>query len=79
MEISMAANFLAGTILVSMGIIVMIGCIVIINNIVSKFWKPVKVAVFHSLMTDKVDGDIIQVSNKPTVKETVTSHSLKIK
>ena len=53
MEVTMAANFLAGTILVMMGLVVLVGGAVIINNLFSKYWKPVRVAVFHSLMTDK--------------------------
>lgn len=41
MEIESAANFLAGTILVGIGFIVIICVVVIINNILHKYWKPV--------------------------------------
>ena len=53
MEISSAAIFLANTILITTGLVVLVGGAVIINNLISKYWKPVKVAVFHSLLTDK--------------------------
>jgi hypothetical protein len=37
-----AAVFLAGSILTALGFIVVVISIVIINNIIAKFWKPVK-------------------------------------
>lgn len=62
MEVTMAANFLAGTILVIVSLVVLAGGIVVINNIFSKYWKPVKVAVFHSILSDK------QESSEPKLK-----------
>ena len=42
MDVENAANILAGSILTGLAFIVFVIVIVIINNIFSKFWKPVK-------------------------------------
>lgn len=41
MNMEQAAVFLAGSILTMMGMIVIIAGIVIINNIIVKYWKPI--------------------------------------
>ena len=38
-----AAVFLAGSILTALGFVVIIGAIVIVNNILNKYWKPVRI------------------------------------
>jgi hypothetical protein len=38
-----AAVFLAGSILTALGFVVVIIAIVIVNNILHKYWKPVKI------------------------------------
>ena len=38
-----AAVFLAGSILTALGFIVVVAAIVAINNIISKYWKPVRI------------------------------------
>jgi hypothetical protein len=38
-----AAVFLAGSILTMLGFIVVIAGVVVINNIIHKYWKPVKI------------------------------------
>jgi hypothetical protein len=43
MDMDQAAVFLGGSILTMLGFIVVIIGIVAINNIISKFWKPVKI------------------------------------
>lgn len=40
-DVENAASFLAGSILISLGIIIFIICCVVINNIIHKYWKPV--------------------------------------
>ena len=42
MDMDTAATFLAGSILSMMGFVVVVIGIVIINNIFSRYWKPVK-------------------------------------
>ena len=38
-----AAVFLAGSILTALGFVVVIGAIIIVNNLLSKYWKPVRI------------------------------------
>jgi HKD family nuclease len=38
-----AAVFLAGSILTALGFIVVIGAAVLVNNLLSKYWKPVRI------------------------------------
>jgi hypothetical protein len=43
MDMDQAAVFLAGSILTALGFVVVIIAIVIVNNILHKYWKPVKI------------------------------------
>lgn len=43
MDIESAANFLVGSILSGLGFCILAIVIVFINNILSKYWKPVKI------------------------------------
>jgi len=43
MDMDQAAVFLAGSILTMLGFIVVVAGVVAINNIVHKYWKPVKI------------------------------------
>jgi hypothetical protein len=40
MDMDQAAVFLAGSILTAMGMIVFVIALVVINNIIHKYWKP---------------------------------------
>ena len=42
MDMDQAAVFLAGSILTALGFIVVIAGVVVINNILHKYWKPVR-------------------------------------
>ena len=41
MNIEQASNFLIGSILVGVGFIVLVAVMVVINNILSRYWRPV--------------------------------------
>ena len=42
MDMDQAAVFLAGSVLFALGIVILvIGCVVV-NNVIHKFWKPIK-------------------------------------
>jgi hypothetical protein len=41
MDMDQAAVFLAGSILTALGFMVVIGAVVVINNLLHKYWKPV--------------------------------------
>ena len=43
MDMDQAAVFLAGSILTVLGFIVVIGGFVVVNNILHKYWKPVRI------------------------------------
>ena len=43
MDMDQAAVFLAGSILTALGFVVVIISIVVINNILHKYWKPVRI------------------------------------
>jgi len=43
MDMDQAAVFLGGSILTMLGFVVVVAGIVAINNIFSKFWKPVRI------------------------------------
>jgi hypothetical protein len=45
MNFEPAVNFLVGTILVSVGIFLVAMIMLLLNNIFSKYWKPVKVFI----------------------------------
>ena len=38
-----AAVFLAGSILTALGFIVVVAAVVAVNNIIAKYWKPVRI------------------------------------
>ena len=43
MDMDSAAAFLAGSILYGVGIVFGLVCCVVINNILNRFWKPVRI------------------------------------
>lgn len=45
MDMDNAAAFLAGSILYGIGIVFALACTVVVNNLLSKYWKPVKIWV----------------------------------
>ena len=42
MTIDQASNFFVGSILTMLGFIVVIAGMIVINNLIAKYWKPVK-------------------------------------
>jgi hypothetical protein len=48
MDVDNAAEILAGSILTGLALIIIVITIVIINNIFSKYWKPVQWTKFES-------------------------------
>lgn len=43
MDLDNAAAFMLGTVGYGLGIIVLVAVVVIINNIIAKYWKPVRI------------------------------------
>jgi ascorbate-specific PTS system EIIC-type component UlaA len=48
MDMNQAAVFLAGSILTMLGFIVVVAGAIAINNMIHKYWKPVKIWTFES-------------------------------
>ena len=42
MDIDQASTFLCGSILIGLGLVVIVSTVVAINNIFSRYWKPVQ-------------------------------------
>jgi hypothetical protein len=42
MTIESASTFLVGSILVSLGFLVVISVTILVNNLIAKYWKPIK-------------------------------------
>ena len=71
MDMDQSAVFLAGSILTVLGFIVIVGGVVIINNIIHKFWKSFGWKFFPAYMdhTHKfVEPHEIDKSKEPKVK-----------
>ena len=62
MDMTQAAVFLAGAILTMLGFIIIIIGIVIVNNIIHRYWKPIKVLRFEDYPPSKT----IYENNAPT-------------
>ena len=43
MDMDQAAVFLAGSILTAIGFIVIVAAVVAVNNIIHRYWKPVRI------------------------------------
>ena len=43
MDMDQAAVFLGGSILTMLGFVIVVAGIVVINNIIAKYWKPVRI------------------------------------
>jgi hypothetical protein len=43
MDMDQAAVFLAGSILTALGFLVVIAAIIVVNNLLHKYWKPVRI------------------------------------
>lgn len=70
-----AATFLGASILISLGVVVIALLVIILNNLFSAFWKPVKILRFHDPyhprepLLDKVEPALeTAVDIKPTLK-----------
>ena len=58
-----AAVFLAGSILTTLGFIVITAAIIVINNLIHKYWKPVRIFTPDSWSLNPPDA-VIQEQSK---------------
>ena len=60
MDMDQAAVFLAGSILTALGFIVVVAAVVAINNILHKYWKPVRIFTSDSWMLNAPNRYVTQ-------------------
>lgn len=73
-EVIQAANFVTGALLISLGIIVIVGAILLINNMFTKFWRPIKVFTYIAAKISPEDAAAMEVSKeqrKPQPQPTI--------
>jgi len=73
MDMDQAAVFLAGSVLVMMGFVVVVIGIVVVNNIIHKYWKPLGWFKSWGLTFDHppvrfVEPSELDKSNEPKIK-----------
>jgi len=68
MDIESAAIWMAGTVLVTLGIIAMVVGAVIINNILHRYWKPVTIFTTESFSLFGDRASYQWVENHPEVQ-----------
>ena len=49
MDVSSASIFLVGSILLSLAMLVLVSAVVLVNNIIHKYWKPIKIYAYHTV------------------------------
>lgn len=59
MSLDQAAMFLAGSIIMMLGLISVVVGVVIVNRIIHRFWKPVKIFWLHSV--HEAQGEIVSL------------------
>jgi len=62
MEVGSASVFLVGSVLISLGMIVLVSAVVFVNNIIARFWKPVKIYAYHTV--PRQDSEIQDTNKK---------------
>jgi hypothetical protein len=65
MDMDQAAVFLAGSILTALGFLVVIAAVIIVNNLLHKYWKPVRIFTLDSWHVNPPEG-IAEIKNKET-------------
>jgi hypothetical protein len=69
MEIQSAINFVIGSILFSVGLLVIGAMIVALNNLFSKYWKPIKWQIYQPAEFTVVDHETIEELKRTLEKQ----------
>jgi hypothetical protein len=69
MEIQSAINFVVGSILFSVGLLVICSMVIAVNNLFSKYWKPIKWNIYHPQDYTVVDHGTIEELKKTLSKQ----------
>jgi len=68
MDMDQAAVFLAGSILTMMGFIVIVMGIIVINNLIAKYWKNLGWFNWHTEPTRFATPEELDKANEPKLK-----------
>jgi len=72
-EVIQAANFVTGALLVSMGIIIIVAAILLINNMLTRYWRPIKVFTYIAAKISPEDAAAIESTRKSQSQPTGNS------
>lgn len=79
MDMSQAATFLGASILISIGIIVIAVLLLILNNLFSMFWKPVRIMRFHDPYHTTYSNEPIMEKIQPTLEPFIDENKEDVK
>ena len=63
-EVVQAANFVTGALLVSLGIIIIVSALLLINNMLTRYWRPIKVFTYIAAKISPEDAAAIEANRK---------------
>ena len=74
MDMDQAAVFLAGSVLTALGFIAVVIGLVVINNIIARFWRPIRIFTedsWHGFSSSArfVEPPEIEKTQEPTLKK----------
>ena len=72
MDMDQAAVFLAGSILTALGFVVIVGAIIIVNNLLSRYWRPVRIFTEDSFLPFSRHNDVRFMTTEEA--ERITPH-----
>jgi len=67
-----AAVFLAGSVLTALGFIVVVIGLVVINNIISRYWKPIRIFTedsWHGVGSSAAEPPEVEKIQEPTLSK----------
>jgi hypothetical protein len=71
MDMDQAAVFLAGSILTAIGFVVVVVGLVVVNNIIYKYWKPLGWFKSWGLVFDQADSRFVEPKELNKSKEPI--------
>lgn len=71
MELQSAINFLVGSVLFSCGLVVLTLMVLAINNLFSKYWKPVKWSIYNPVEYRFVDPKTMTEVDVPELTDRI--------
>lgn len=78
MDMDNAAAFLAGSILYGIGIVFALACVIVVNNIIHKYWKPVRIwtadswVMFHNHPRYATEEELARIAPQFEEKTDIT-------